>query len=131
MIVDSSAIVAIAYDEPECARLVSAMDREPGSLMSAASYVETGIVLDNARIPEFSSRLDRLLEAHGVQVVDVTFAQALIARRAYRNFGRGSGHRAHLNFGDCFAYALAIDLDEPLLFKGNDFGHTDVRRATY
>ena len=131
MIVDSSAIVAIAYNEPECAALVAALTESVRLRMSAATYVEAGIVLDSSGIPEFAARLDRLLGSHDIHLVDVTEAQARIARRAYRDFGRGSGHRARLNYGDCFSYALAIDTDEPLLFKGDDFAHTDVRRVAW
>lgn len=131
MIVDSSALVAIAYNEPECDRLRAALDEAGGAFTSAATYVETAIVLDSTGLQEFSRRFDRLLTATNIRVLELTPTQALIARQAYRDFGRGSGHRAKLNFGDCFAYALAIDRDEPLLFKGDDFGHTDVRRVHY
>ena len=80
-------------------------------------------------IPRSADEFDRLIAAAGVSIAPVTADQARIARAAYRDFGRGSGHPAQLNFGDCFAYALAIDRDEPLLYKGNDFSHTDVRNA--
>ena len=76
-----------------------------------------------------SRRADQLLDAAGAVIEPVTRAQAWIARAAYRDFGKGSGHPAGLDFGDCFAYALAKDLGEPLLFKGDDFGHTDVEVA--
>jgi ribonuclease VapC len=97
--------------------------------MSTASYVECGIVLDSRRDPVVSSRLDELLEDAGFALEPVTERQAHLARQAYRDFGKGSGHPAALNFGDCLSYALAIDRREPLLWKGNDFGHTDVRSA--
>lgn len=129
MIIDSSAVVAIMLDEPECddfTRTVSLSDRVG---MSAASYLETSIVIDRRRDAILSRQLDDLLDRWQVRIEPVTATQATIARAAYRDFGRGSGHAANLNFGDCLSYALAKDLDQPLLFKGNDFIHTDVRRA--
>ena len=94
--------------------------------MSAATFVEACIVVDANRDPVLSRRLDDLLRVAGVVVEPVTREQADIARAAYRDFGRGSGHPAGLNFGDCFSYALARVTAEPLLFKGDDFSHTDV-----
>ncbi len=97
--------------------------------LSAASYLETAIVLDGRRDPVQSAKLDDLLLDLEMKIEPVTAEQARIARQAYRDYGRGSGHRANLNFGDCFSYALARVKREPLLFKGDDFGFTDVRRA--
>lgn len=97
--------------------------------MSAATYVEAGIVIDAAHEPAASRTLDRFVRAFAVDIREVTARQAMIARQAYRDYGRGSGHPARLNVGDCFAYALAIEADEPLLFHGDDFAQTDVRRA--
>ena len=94
--------------------------------MSAASYLELGIVIDRVGDPVLSRRLDDVLETLNITIAEVSAAQARLARAAYRDYGRGSGHRAGLNFGDCFSYALAADAKEPLLFKGDDFGHTDV-----
>jgi ribonuclease VapC len=89
-------------------------------------------VIDGNRDPRLSRRLDDFLrEIDGLRVEPFTEAQARIARQAYREFGKGSNSPAQLNYGDCFSYALAIGLDEPLLFKGNDFTHTDVRRAVW
>jgi ribonuclease VapC len=85
-----------------------------------------GAVIDGARDPVASRRVDELLATASVTIEPITVDQARIARAAYRDFGKGSGHPAGLNFGDCFAYALAIETGEPLLFKGADFGHTDV-----
>jgi ribonuclease VapC len=85
--------------------------------------------LDRHPARRAGEKLDRYLVAGQVELADVTESQARIARAAYRNFGRGTGHPAGLNFGDCFAYALAIDRDASLLYKGNDFKHTDVRSA--
>jgi ribonuclease VapC len=98
--------------------------------MSAATYVETAVVADSRPNRAPSNRLDPLLAALDVTIEPLTVAQAQIARRAYQEFGKGSQHPAKLNLGDCFSYALAIENDEPLLFKGDDFGHTDVRVAS-
>ncbi len=130
MIVDTSAIIAILKGEPERSAFVQSILDSPATRMSAASYLEAALVVDNLADPVLSRRLDELLEALGIQVVDTTAEHARIARAAYRDFGRGSRHAARLNFGDCFAYALAAQTDEPLLFKGDDFGHTDLRPAT-
>lgn len=129
MIVDTSALIAIVRDEPDAVRFARALSMAGSSEISAANYVETAIVVDAARDPVASRHLERLLRTAGVQIADVTAPQALLAREAYRDFGKGSGHPARLNFGDCFAYALAKERDEPLLYKGDDFGHTDVGSA--
>ncbi len=131
MIVDSSAVVAILFAETERERLVVAVLAAPSALMSAATYVECGAVIDSRRDPVLSRRLDELLDALSVEVVAVTPDDAALAREAYRDFGRGSGHPAGLDFGDCFPYALATRLDEELLFKGEDFSHTNVRAAAW
>ena len=129
MIVDSSAIVAIAVDESDADALVRAISYATSRRLSAATYVESGIVLDGRRDALLSRTLDELLTQLEITIEPVTAHQALIAREAYRDFGRGSGHPARLNFGDCFAYALAKDTGEELLFKGDDFIHTDIRPA--
>ena len=129
MIVDSSAIVAILRAEADTERLTKALFRAPNAVMSAASYLETSIVIDRSRDPRPSRQFDLLLHEAGIEIVPVTVEQARIAREAYRDFGKGSGHPAGLNFGDCFAYALATDRGEPLLYKGDDFVHTDIRSA--
>lgn len=98
-------------------------------MVSAPNHFEAAIVVDGSRDPVLSRRLDDVIAEAGVTIEPVTERQARIAREAYRDFGKGIGHPAQLNFGDCFAYALAKDLAEPLLFKGNDFAHADVRRA--
>jgi ribonuclease VapC len=97
--------------------------------MSAATFLEAAIVVDGSRDPILSREFDEFVAASGIAIEPVTERQARIAREAYRDFGKGSGHAAQLNFGDCFAYALAKDRMEPLLFKGGDFRHTDVRPA--
>jgi ribonuclease VapC len=129
MIVDTSAVVAIFRHEPERSSFLAVLDREPVNRMSAASYFEAAIVVDGSRNPALSRGLDEFIVAADLMIEPVTEHQAKIAREAYRDFGKGSGHPAQLNFGDCFAYALAKDMAEPLLFKGSDFVHTDVRRA--
>jgi ribonuclease VapC len=126
VIVDSSAVIAILHDEPDSARLAEAIRNAQFRRMSAATYVETAIVVDGSRDPVLSRRLDELLAEADIRIEPVTEAQAHLARDAYRDFGRGSGHPARLNLGDCFSYALAKDKAEPLLFKGNDFAHTDI-----
>ena len=94
--------------------------------LSAANFVKAAIVIDGSRDPIASRRFDELLKEAAIVVEPVTEAQARIAREAFRDFGKGSGHPAELNFGDCFAYALAKASGEPLLFKGDDFSHTDL-----
>ncbi len=128
MIVDSSIIVAALRKEEDyqhwTERLLAA---SPQLKMSAGTYLEISIVIDASRDADGSANLDRFLDKLLVEIVPVTPRQARLGRSAYARFGKGSGHPANLNFGDCFSYALAIDRDEPLVFKGNDFGHTDVR----
>ena len=129
MIVDTSAFVAILTLEPEADAFTDAIARAEETLLSAATYVETAVVIDARRNPALSRAFDRFLEENRLSVEPVTPAQARIAREAYRDFGRGSGHPAQLNFGDCFSYALARDKNMPLLFKGDDFLRTDVDAA--
>ncbi len=129
MIVDTSAIIAIlenAPDAADCARVIAA---SPSRSISAASFLEAAAVIDSARNPIASRRFDDFLRAASIVVEPITEAHARIAREAYRDFGRGSGHPAKLNFGDCFAYALAKSSNQPLLFKGDAFVHTDVANA--
>jgi ribonuclease VapC len=129
VIIDSSALIAILRDEPEARSFAEAIGTAALRRISATTYVEVGAVIDAGRDPVASRLFDELLQTAGVVVEPVTVEQARIAREAYRDFGKGSGHRAGLNFGDCFAYALAKVTGEPLLFKGDDFVHTDVACA--
>jgi ribonuclease VapC len=129
VIVDSSAIIAILRGEPEADDFLRAIS-SGGCRMSVGSYLEAAIVVDSAGDPTLSRYFDDLIEQSALQLEVVTSEQAYLARQAYRDYGRGSGHRAGLNFGDCFAYALARATHEPLLFKGDDFIHTDVRPVT-
>jgi len=128
MILDTSAIIAILQNEPDAKAIAAALQRSQTRSISVVTWVEAAIVTDGNRNPVLSRRFDDLLREVGVQVQTVTPRQAEIARYAYRDFGKGR-HKAGLNFGDCFAYALAKEMDEPLLFKGNDFRHTDVEVA--
>lgn len=129
MIIDTSALIAILRNETDASRFAEAIVDAPSRRMSAASYVETGIVIDAAGDAIASRNVDTLIAVSAITIEPVTAEQARIARDAYRDFGRSSGHPARLNFGDCFSYALAKHTREPLLFKGEDFGRTDVRRA--
>lgn len=129
MIVDASALIAILRNEPETEAFVRAIDDAPRARISAASFLEAAIVVDRARNPLPAGRLDNLIAELRLIIAPVTEEQAHIARQAYRDYGRGSGHRARLNYGDCFAYALARATGEPLLFKGDDFRHTDIAPA--
>jgi ribonuclease VapC len=126
MIVDTSAIVAILRDEPEAMSYAEAIAGARSRRVSAVNYVEAAAVIDGSRNPIASRRFDELFRDAGLRIEPVTEAQARIAREAYRDFGKGSGHAAGLNFGDCFAYALAKAMGEPILFKGSDFRHTDL-----
>lgn len=128
MIVDTSALIAILLDESEGAKFSRLIEGDPAPKVSAGTYLETGIVFD-ARSGGLPGDLDTVLIDHGVSVVAMTAAHAALARAAYGWFGKGTGHPARLNFGDCLSCALAIDASEPLLFTGEDFRHTDVRDA--
>jgi ribonuclease VapC len=128
VILDSSAVVAVLRAEPEAPEIVRTMDGAETCSISVVSYVEAAIVIDSSRDPIASRRFDDFFREAEIVLEPVTRRQAEIAREAYRDFGKGR-HRAGLNFGDCFAYALAKSLNEPLLFKGNDFRHTDIQPA--
>jgi len=126
IVVDSSALMAIALREPSIEAIERILRPIQDPLVSAATWLETSIVIDGRREPSLSRRWDDLSQQLQLLVVDVTERQARIARDAYRDFGKGSGHPAGLNFGDCFAYALARERRLALLAVGDDFRHTDI-----
>ena len=126
MIIDTSAVIAILRAEPEALSFARAIEATADRRISAVSFVEAAVVVDGSRDAVASRRLDDLFREARLVIEPVTAEQARIARAAYRDFGKGSGHAARLNFGDCFAYALARDTGQPLLFKGRDFTHTDI-----
>jgi ribonuclease VapC len=130
VIIDTSALVAILDQEPEAERIVRTLASAPERSLSAANLVETRIVMQARRGDDEARDLDLLLAKLRVDIAAVTASQADIARNAFRRYGRGR-HPANLNFGDCFAYALAKDKSAPLLFKGNDSRQTDVVVASY
>lgn len=129
MIIDTSALIAILRDEPEAPFYATAIERAVHRRISAANFLEAAVVIDGSHDPIASRRFDELVKEAGLVIEPVTESQARIARDAYRDFGRRSGHPAQLNFGDCIAYALAKVMGESLLFKGNDFSYTDVTQA--
>jgi ribonuclease VapC len=129
MILDTSAVIAILRAEPEATSYARAIADAADRRISAANYVESAVVIDASRDPIATRRFDEFIAEAKISIEPVTENQARIARAAYRDFGKGSGHPAKLNFGDCFAYALAKEFGEPLLFKGGDFAHTDCLLA--
>jgi ribonuclease VapC len=130
MIIDTSALVGILDQEPEAERLARAIAAASERILSAANLVETGIVMRVRRGDEAVRDLDLLLAKLKVEIIAVSEKQASLAHKAFQRFGRGR-HLARLNFGDCFAYALAKDRGAPLLFKGEDFSQTDIAMAHY
>ena len=127
MIVDSSALLAVVLKETDEERFARALLAAPALRISAANWVEATIVVDG-RDPAVASRFEDLMAFLGMEIVPVSVDQAYRARVAYREYGRGY-HAARLNYGDCFAYALAKDAGEALLFKGGDFAQTDIEPA--
>ncbi len=130
MIIDTSVVVALIHEEPEADLFRRWIEQAAVRRISAANYVEAAAVVDGRRDPRLSAALDHALTGMRIEVVPFTAHQASLARAAYQRFGRGSGHPARLNMGDCFSYALARDLGEPLLYKGNDFALTDIEQLT-
>jgi ribonuclease VapC len=128
MVIDTSALLAILFDEPERRSFSEAIEAAERRMTSAATLVETSMILESRHGADGVRELDRLLAVANIEVIAVDQEQALLAREAFRAYGKGR-HPAGLNFGDCFAYALAMTLTEPLLFKGADFAATDVPRA--
>lgn len=129
MIVDTSAIIAILVGEADRDALTRTLAMAPARHISAGSWIELGVVLSRRRDPSLRPRLDALLKIIPIEIAPVTAEQAEIGAAAYRKYGQGAGHPARLNFGDCFAYALAKSAGQPLLFKGDDFIHTDITPA--
>lgn len=128
MIIDTSALLAILLGEPDAGRYEDAIAAAWPRRMSAIALLEAAMVVESRGGAKAEHELDVLLEKAAVELVPVTSEHANAARRAWRRFGKGN-HRAALNFGDCFAYALAKTTGEPLLFKGEDFTHTDIEPA--
>ena len=130
MIVDSSALIAMLYKEAGYQRLARALiDSEALPRIASGNFLEAAIVADGKGDPVLARRFDDLLDQFEIEVVSFTAELAQIAREAYRDYGKGSGHPAKLNFGDCMAYALARSERQPLLYVGNDFAETDIEAA--
>ncbi|MCY4129267.1 MAG: type II toxin-antitoxin system VapC family toxin [Gammaproteobacteria bacterium] len=125
MVVDSSALLSILLNEDDRERYAQALDSDEDRFMSTATFVEASIVIEKRRGSEGLFALDQLITRSSIELIPVDVGQAYRARSAYRLYGKGR-HPAALNLGDCFAYALASTLKEPLLFKGNDFSRTDL-----
>ena len=125
MVLDSSAVIAILFDEPERGKITAAIESDPRRFMSAGNVVEAAIVVEAKRGEHAGRELDLLLHRADIEVVPFDAEQARAAVTAWRRFGKGR-HPAGLNFGDCFAYALSRVAGEPVLFTGGDFAKTDV-----
>ncbi|MDQ5770747.1 type II toxin-antitoxin system VapC family toxin [Thiothrix subterranea] len=129
MVIDTSAIIAILLGEPEAEALSKAILDDPKRLMSAFSLLECSIVIESRKGEAGGRELDLLLYRLQVEIVDMNEEQTQLARAGWRQFGKGR-HRAALNIGDCCSYALAKYTGEPLLFKGDDFNHSDIPYVT-
>lgn len=129
IVLDTSAIVAILSDEPERRAFNEIIERAPVRFISAGTLLETKMVLFARFGPQASNAVDAFILRASIRIEPVGADTAEIAFEAFRRFGRGSGHPAKLNYGDCFSYALAREKQAPLLFKGGDFGHTDIEPA--
>jgi ribonuclease VapC len=130
VILDSSPVVAILRAEADAPKFAEAIKSAAIRRISAVNYMEAAIVIDSGDDPVASRRLDDFFRVSHISIESVTRRQAEIAREAYRDFGKGR-HKARLNLGDCFAYALAKEMDEPLLFKGRDFNQTDIEAVEF
>lgn len=128
MIIDTSAMVAILYGEPEADAFTRLIHDSATRRISVASYLELSMVIEKQLGPEGMRQADAFFRRAVIDIEPVTVEQGHLARQAFLDFGKRR-HKAGLNFGDCFAYALAKDFGEPLLFKGNDFAETDIRSA--
>ncbi|MFT4135629.1 type II toxin-antitoxin system VapC family toxin [Microbacterium sp.] len=129
MIVDTSAVMAVLEREPEGDAVAEALAVSPATRISAVTLVELTAVVQRYGRVEVHRKVDRLLQTWGVETVPFDSEQSRIARQAYRDYGRGSGHPAQLNLGDCFSYALATVTGDPLLYVGQDFAATDIPPA--
>ncbi len=129
MIIDSSALIAIVQEDTEAAQFARTIELSDVNRISAATWLESFVVIERFKDPRLTAGLEEILLDAEVVIEPVTIEQIRIARQAYRDYGRGSGHPANLNFSDCFSYALAREKREPILFKGDDFIHTDLRSA--
>lgn len=129
MVVDTSAILAIVFNEIDARTIASKLAHDPDRYVSAATLLETTIVLRRRTKSQDDSDLQHFLVAVPLNVVPFDETQLGFAQQAFFRFGQASGHLAQLNFGDCFSYALAKHLSQPLLYKGNDFSHTDLVAA--
>ena len=125
MVIDTSALVAILQREPERRRFIEVIEAADARLISAATFVEISIVIEARYGAEGLRDLDQFIGRAGIELVPVDAEHSSAARVAFSRFGKGR-HSAGLNFGDCFSYALALVVGQPLLFKGDDFVHTDV-----
>jgi ribonuclease VapC len=128
MVIDTSALLAILQDEPERRSFNEAIEAAEPRLLSVANYVEISIVIETRYGAEGLRELDRFIDRADIELVAVDVVQGKVARDAFSRFGKGR-HVAALNFGDCFAYALARTLAQPLLFKGEDFSKTDLAES--
>jgi ribonuclease VapC len=128
MILDCSALIAILAKEPDADLYIQAISRAPRCRISAGNFIELSIVIESQFPVEVLRQCEALFRRVGIEIEPVTVEHAHLARQAYHDFGKGR-HPAGLNFGDCFAYALAKGAGEPLLFKGNDFNKTDITPA--
>lgn len=131
MLLDPSALLAILFAEPEATPMVRAVARDPVRLVGAPTLVEASAVLTARKGPGGEIALDALLERMRVEIAPMSVDAARLARLAYARFGKGVGEPAVLNFGDCLSYGMAMAERQPLLFKGEDFAHTDVIAAEY
>jgi ribonuclease VapC len=130
MVIDSSALLAILQDEPERRAMIEAIEGADRRCLSVVNLVEASIVIETRRGPAAARLLDALVERAGMEVIGVDLEQGALARSAFARYGKGR-HSAGLNFGDCFAYALARAFGDSLLFKGDDFSQTDVMPALH
>ncbi len=131
MVIDTSALIAILFDEPEAARLIRAIAAAPVAIVGAPTLVETGAVMLAKKGGSGGVALDALIQRLGITIEPMSYEAAEFARSAYGRYGKGVGSPGVLNYGDCLSCGVAQALGEPLLFKGDDFSRTDVLKAEY